>query len=89
MAQEFYSTTRINWWKTSPESPDMNPIENLWHELKKFLCNEIKPTTKNHLVDGICRFWSTVDAAKCCQYIRRLNKVLPKVIEVEGNATGY
>ena len=27
----------INWWKTPPESPDLNPIENLWHELKEFI----------------------------------------------------
>ena len=33
-AQQFFSDNSINWWKTPPESPDANPIENLWHELK-------------------------------------------------------
>ena len=89
MAQEFYSSKGINWWKTPPESPDMNPIENLWHEMKEFLRREVKPTTKDQLVDGIRCFWATIDAAKCCRYIRHLKKVLPKVIEVQGNATGY
>ena len=27
----------VNWWKTPAEPPDLNPIENLWHELKGFL----------------------------------------------------
>ena len=67
----------------------MNPIENLWHEMKEFLRREVKPTTKDQLVDGIRCFWATIDAAKCCRYIRHLKKVLPKVIEVQGNATGY
>ena len=89
LVQEFYSSNGINWWKTPPESPDMNPIENLWHEMKEFLRREIKATTKDQLVNGIRQFWMTVDAAKCCRYIRHLKKVLPKVIEVEGHATGY
>ena len=33
-AQQFFQDHSINWWKTPPESPDANPIENLWHELK-------------------------------------------------------
>ena len=33
----------VNWWKTPPESPDINPIENLWHELKEYNCHEVKP----------------------------------------------
>ena len=35
-AQEFMSDSGINWWHTPPESPDANPIENMWHELKVY-----------------------------------------------------
>ena len=44
---------------------------------------------KQELVDGINAFWNTVDAHKCCKYIDHLQKVLPKVIEVNGEPTGY
>ena len=88
-AVEFFRDNSINWWKTPAESSDCNPIENLWHEMKEFLRCEIKPTTKQQLIDGIHSFWRTVDLAKCTRYIRHLRKVLPRVIEVQGAATGF
>ena len=79
----------VNWWKTPAESPDCNPIENMWHELKEYLRREVKPQTKATLVDGIKEFWKTVDTAKCRRYIRHLRKVVPRVIEEKGGPTGY
>lgn len=66
-----------------------NPIENIWHELKEFIRREVKPKTKQDLIDGIAHFWTTVTAEKCTRYIRHLRKVIPKVVEVNGAATGY
>ena len=88
-ASEFMEQEGINWWKTPAESPDLNPIENLWHELKEFIRREVKPKTNEELVQGIERFWSKVNVEKCNKYISHLNKVIPRVIEMEGLATGY
>ena len=44
--KEFFDANSINWWKTPPESPDCNPIENLWHKLKEYIRREVKPHTK-------------------------------------------
>ena len=43
----------VNWWKTPAESPYMNLIENLWHELKKYIRRVAKPKTKDQLIEGI------------------------------------
>ena len=59
----------VNWWKTPPESPDLNPIENLWHELKEYIRQEVKQRVKQELIDGILAFWRTVDIDKCNKYI--------------------
>ena len=72
------------WWKTPPESPDFNPIENLWHELKEYICREVKLKTKAELVDGIKEFWKTVTVEKCTRYIRHLRKVIPRAIKLNG-----
>ena len=53
-AQDFYASTGINWWRTPPESPDMNSIENLWHDLKEYIRREVKPKTKYELILGYC-----------------------------------
>lgn len=48
-AEAFYERKSINWVRTPAESPDLNPIENLWHELKEFIRREVKPHTKEEL----------------------------------------
>ena len=88
-ARDFLHDNNINWWHTPAESPDLNPIENVWHELKEYIRREVKPTSKEDLVQGILQFWETVDVAKYTKYIRHLRKVIPKVIELKGEPTGY
>ena len=85
--QLWLEENRINWWKTPPESPDLNPIENLWHELKEYIRREVKPKRKEDLIQGILQFWDTVTVEKCKKYIHHLRKVIPKVIELEGGPT--
>ena len=36
-AQDLLVDNCINWWRIPAESLDINPIENLWQELKKFV----------------------------------------------------
>ena len=67
----------VNWWKTHPESPDINLIENLWHELKEFIRRELKkPKIKQQLIDGILAFWNTVGREKCRRNIGHLRKYM-------------
>ena len=48
----------------------------------------VKPKTEE-LVEELKEFWRTVNVQKCNKYIGHLRKVVPKVIEVGGNGTGY
>lgn len=71
-ASDWLKDNSLNWWKTPAESPDLNPIENLWHELNVFIRREVKPKTKDELVQGIIQSWRTVDVCKCLKYIGHL-----------------
>ena len=79
----------IYWWKTPAESPDLNPIENCWGSLKQFLRNTYKPTNLQELMDGIEEFWLSLTPDICTRYIQHLQKVMPKVVEENGNPSGY
>ena len=56
---------------------------------QEFVRREVKPKTKQELIEGIHTFWARVDIHRCRCYIGHLRKVLPKIIEVHGDATGY
>jgi len=71
LSKDFFTANKIKWWKTPPESPYLNPIENMWHELKEYIRREIKLKTKDELVNG---FWGSVSGEKCHKYIRHLHK---------------
>ena len=90
-AQAFFEEKNINWWRAPPESPDLNPIENLWHELKFYLESKVKPRTKQELVDEIKKFWERkLTAEKCGKYIDHvLYKAIPAIVESQGAATKY
>ena len=49
----FFEENDINWWFTTPGSPDLNPIENLWHKLKSYLAAK---QTRTGYINGIKAF---------------------------------
>lgn len=56
---------------------------------QEFLRREVKPQNKVQLIDGIACFWRSVTVEKCRKYIGHLQKVIPRMIEVQGEATGF
>ena len=69
LTQQFLKEKQVSWWRTPAESPDLNPIENLWHELKEYMRREVKPKNKEQLIRGIKAFWKTVTPSVCAKYM--------------------
>ena len=86
---DFFEERGINWWVTPPESPDLNPIENIWGSLKQYLRTTYKPRNLDELKSGIQQFWMTLTPEICQRYIGHIQRVIPKVVEVYGEPSGY
>ena len=71
--------------KTQGEHLDLSPIGNMWHEMKHYIQTEAKSRTKEELLDAVKAIWTTVTYKN----INHLRKVIPRVIEVQVEATGY
>ena len=89
LIENFFDENGIKWWATPPESPDLNPIELVWGSLKQYLHNFYKPRNLEQLKAGIQQFWITLTPEMCTRYIKHLDKVIPKVIQVNGDPSGY
>ena len=89
LIDDFFLENEISWWRTPPESPDLNPIKNVWGSLKQFLRTTYKPKDLNDLKQGIQHFWSSLTPEVYNRYINHLHKVVPKVIELQGEPSGY
>ena len=72
-----------------PESPDLNPIENVWGSLKEYLRNTCKPKGLEDLKIGIRQFWRTLTPVLCSHHINHLQKVMAAVVEKNGGPSGY
>jgi len=63
--EEFFKRNNVNWYPTPPESPDLNPIENVWGSMKQYLRIHYKPKNLQELKDGIQHFWLTLTPEVC------------------------
>jgi hypothetical protein len=72
----------------SPYSPDLNPIENLWADVKKRM--ESKQTgTKDELEELLSEEWAATSPALCNRLARSMVHRIQQVIERGGAYTDY
>ena len=68
------------------QSPDLNPIEHLWAELKKRV-RARRPTT---LLHQFCQEeWAKIHPTYCGKLVEGYPKHLTQVKLIQGNATKY
>ena len=73
-----------------PQSPDLNPIENLWNILKYRLVKYEKPASGViELWERAKEEWSRIPLEKCLELIDSMPKRIAEVIRAKGGHTRY
>ena len=70
------------------QSPDLNPIENLWAELKKRVQGR-RPTNLTQLHQLCQEKWAKIHPTYCGNLVEGYLKHWTKVKQFKGNATKY
>ncbi len=70
-----------------PQSPDLNPIENLWNELKLRVRKRL-PQTLNELEKFVLEEWEQIPDDHIKNYCESFEDRLKKVIEFKEDKIG-
>ena len=70
------------------QSSDLNPIENLWADVKEVVATA-KPTTKESLWNEVMEAWSEIPLKRCQDLVNSMPRRCVAVIANKGHATKY
>ena len=71
-----------------PQSPDINPIEDIWAEIGKRL-NKFQITSKQVLKDKIIEIWNSVECSFTKSLVYSMERRLRFIIAAKGGPTKY
>ena len=71
-------------------SPDLNPIENLWHILRSNIRKrKVQPRNKQALIEALQEEWGNIDMEKVRNLCLSMPRRLQAVIDAKGGSTKY
>jgi hypothetical protein len=80
-----HKTNRIDW---PAQSPDLNPIENLWSILDE-RCKDRSPNTKNELFACLANEWNNLPISILTNLVDSMPNRVAEVIKRRGFSCGY
>lgn len=87
---EFFKKKQIKVLKWPAQSPDLNPIENLWHIMKRQLYGYAEQAkTKDELWERCKDVWQSISVETCKNLSESMPRRIEAVIKSKGGHTKY
>ncbi|GBM97259.1 Transposable element Tcb1 transposase [Araneus ventricosus] len=74
--------------KIAAQSPDLNPIENIWDHLNNRI-RKFKIYSKNELREKLMSEWDEIEGNVCANLLKSMHKRLNEIIKCKGGPALY
>ena len=89
-AKKWFEDNDITAFKWPAQSPDLNPIEHLWHHFKKKLGEyEVSANSVTELWERVQVEWEKIPKEECQKLIESMPRRLAAVFREKGGYTKY
>lgn len=90
IVMDFFDTNHVNIMDWPAQSPDMNPIENLWAIIKARRQKKYGyPKTKVEIIDQIFDIWDNIEPELVSKLADSANRRVSEVLRLNGRVSKY
>ena len=90
LVMDFLRDNKIQTLDWPPQSPDLNPIENLWAIIKARRYKRFGiPRTKEELIEQMFAIWEEIDQELLDTLVDSIENRLKEVVRLGGRTTKY
>ena len=89
-ARQWFRDNGVEVLKWPSQSPDLNPIEHLWHRLKRQLAAyKTEPASIDELWERVQAEWEKIPVQACIDLIESMPRRIAAVLKAKGGYTKY